>query len=64
MAFEQASRKQDGTAMDSLYVSYQSVDAKEYPLISSLKEELFSGEQERFRWGLEVILQGMLQMQK
>lgn len=64
VAFEQASRKQNGTAMDSLYVSYHSVDAKEYPIISSLKEELFSGEQERFRWGLEVILQGMLQMQK
>ncbi|WP_162604535.1 hypothetical protein [Peribacillus frigoritolerans] len=50
--------------MDSLYVSYQSVDAREYPIISRLKEELFSGEQERFRWGLEVILQGKLQMQK
>ncbi|WP_282943133.1 TetR/AcrR family transcriptional regulator [Paenibacillus sp. RC67] len=63
VAFEQASRDQKGTTLDSIYSSYQSLDVLRYPMLAGLKEEMFSGDQERFRWGIEVILQGILQTQ-
>ncbi|GMA60462.1 TetR family transcriptional regulator [Alicyclobacillus fastidiosus] len=63
-AFEHVSWKQDGNDhMSVIKQSFQMVNPVHYPLIASLKEELFSGDteaKERFRWGLEVILQGIL----
>lgn len=64
VAFEQSTRDQKGTTLDAISASYQSVEAKEYPMIASLKDEMTSsGGQERFRWGLEVILRGILDRQ-
>ena len=66
-AFEQATRDQKGTAIHTIYESYQSLDALRYPMLAGLTEQLFAGEstgQERFRWGLEVILQGILHKQQ
>jgi AcrR family transcriptional regulator len=62
VAFEQTSRNQVGTTLQAVKASYQSLDAKRYPLLISLREEMTSADgKERFRWGLEVILQGILQ---
>ncbi|MBU5445045.1 MULTISPECIES: hypothetical protein [unclassified Paenibacillus] len=65
VAFEHHSWKKHGTKQTSVVKDmYQSADPVRYPLIANLKEELFSGEvaeNERFRWGLEVILRGMMQ---
>ncbi len=67
IAFERASWKKHGTEqMSAIKESFQSADPVNYPLIASLKEEMFSGDtasRERFRWGLEVILRGILQTQ-
>ncbi|UKS25871.1 TetR/AcrR family transcriptional regulator [Paenibacillus sp. HWE-109] len=61
VAFEQSSRDQNGTTLTSIAAFYQSLDAERYPVTASLKEEMLSGGEDRFRWGLEVILQGILQ---
>ncbi|MBL0387451.1 TetR/AcrR family transcriptional regulator C-terminal domain-containing protein [Tumebacillus sp. ITR2] len=61
VAFEQASRNQQGTTLQAAQTFYQSLDAKRYPMLVGVQAEMFSGGPERFRWGLEVILQGMLQ---
>ena len=63
VAFEQASRGEKGASIHAVFASYQTLDAAKYPMLSSLKEEMVSGGQERFRWGVEVILQGILQTQ-
>jgi AcrR family transcriptional regulator len=67
VAFERTSWKKHGTMqMSVIKESFMSADPVRYPLIASLKEELFSGDtasKDRFRWGLEVILQGILQTQ-
>ncbi|WIM38406.1 TetR/AcrR family transcriptional regulator [Paenibacillus sp. PK4536] len=60
VAFEQSSREQKGMTLQSIRDSYQSLDAVEYPMLVRLNEEMFSGDEERFQWGLEVILQGIL----
>lgn len=63
-AFEHLSWQQNGNDhMSVIKQSFQTVNPVHYPLISSLKEELFAGDtesKERFRWGLEVILQGIM----
>lgn len=65
VAFEQTTwKKNGGMQMSVIKESFLSADPARYPLIAVLKEELFSGDtasKERFRWGLEVILQGILQ---
>jgi AcrR family transcriptional regulator len=62
VAFEQTSRNQVGTTLQAVKASYQSLDAKRYPLLIGLREEMTSADgKARFRWGLEVILQGILQ---
>jgi AcrR family transcriptional regulator len=63
VAFEQSTRDQEGITLQAISASYQSLDALQYPMLVGLKDEMFSGGQERFRWGLEVILQGLLQTQ-
>lgn len=64
VAFEQASRDQKGTTLNTISTSYESLDVMRYPMIANLKYELTSsGGEERFRWGIEVILQGILQRQ-
>lgn len=66
VAFEQSSRVQKGTKLHAIYAAYQSLDALRYPMLAGLKNEMFSGDteaRERFRWGLEVILQGILHTQ-
>ncbi len=60
VAFEQSSREQKGMTLQSIRDSYQSLDAVKYPMLVRLNEEMFSGDEERFQWGLEVILQGIL----
>lgn len=60
VAFEQSSHKQTGMTLQSVRDSYQSLDVQKYPMLVSLNKELFSGGKERFQWGLEVILQGIL----
>lgn len=64
VAFEQSSREQKGMTLQSIRDSYQSLDALKYPMLVRLNEEMFSGGKERFEWGLEVILQGILHNQK
>ncbi|KEO83063.1 TetR/AcrR family transcriptional regulator C-terminal domain-containing protein [Tumebacillus flagellatus] len=67
VAFEHVSWKKQGTdQLASIKASYQSADPARYPQITALGETLFSGDtstQDRFRWGLQVILQGILQTQ-
>jgi AcrR family transcriptional regulator len=62
-AFEKHSWRKHGTVkLSDIKDSFQNADPIRFPLISSLNEELFSGEHvimERFRWGLEVMLQGI-----
>lgn len=60
VAFEQSSREQKGMTLQSIRDSYQSLDAVKYPMLVRLNEEMFLGDEERFQWGLEVILQGIL----
>lgn len=65
VAYEQASRDQQGTTIQSLTASYQSLDAKQYPMLTAMVDE-FQAEgppdngRVRFRWGLDVITQGLL----
>lgn len=50
--------------MSAIKESFLSADPVRFPLVASLTGEMFSGDiasKERFRWGLEVILQGILQ---
>ncbi|MFC4304342.1 TetR/AcrR family transcriptional regulator [Cohnella boryungensis] len=65
VAFERAARSKHGEEqMTAIQESYQASDPVRFPLIHSLKEELFSGDtvsKERFYWGIEVILNGILQ---
>ncbi|EFM12505.1 transcriptional regulator, TetR family [Paenibacillus curdlanolyticus YK9] len=68
VAFEQASRNERGNELDALSASYLSLDAAQYPMLAGAREEMTSGSMtpeghERFRWGLDVILQGMMQKQ-
>lgn len=64
VAFEQAARSRYGDEqMAVIKQSYQEVDPIRFPLIHGLKQELFSGDiviKERFYWGMEVILNGIL----
>ncbi|MCR8633013.1 TetR/AcrR family transcriptional regulator [Paenibacillus radicis (ex Xue et al. 2023)] len=65
VAFEQSSRDQKGTTLLAISSSYQSLDAIQYPMIASLRNEMTSSDgEERFRWGLEVILHGILLKQE
>ncbi|GLI07787.1 MULTISPECIES: TetR/AcrR family transcriptional regulator [Paenibacillaceae] len=65
VAFEKAARSRHGEEqMNAIQRSYQASDPVRFPLIHSLKEELFSGDtvsKERFYWGIEVILNGIVQ---
>ncbi|TXK81836.1 TetR/AcrR family transcriptional regulator [Paenibacillus sp. N3.4] len=65
VAFEQVSRIEKGTPLHALSASYQSLNAMKYPMLTALKDVMTGGEMtseghERFLWGLEVILQGIL----
>lgn len=62
VALEKATRSNE--QMVTIQNSYNDADPVRFPLIHSLKKELFSGDtisKERFFWGIEVILQGILQ---
>ncbi|SFJ30448.1 transcriptional regulator, TetR family [Paenibacillus sp. UNC496MF] len=65
IAFEHAARSKHGDEqMTDIQRSYQLSDSVRFPLIHSLKEELFSGDtdsKERFYWGIDVILKGIVQ---
>ncbi|HFK1709265.1 MULTISPECIES: TetR/AcrR family transcriptional regulator [Bacillus cereus group] len=63
VAYEQTARKEKGTTLDPIRASYEALDTARYPMIVSLKENMLSGGEERFRWGLEVVLQGILHTQ-
>lgn len=67
VAFERAARSKHGEElMATIQYSYQNSDPSRFPLIHSLKKELFSGDtasKERFYWGVEVIVNGMMQVQ-
>ncbi|OPA16514.1 TetR/AcrR family transcriptional regulator [Bacillus cereus] len=63
VAFEQTARKEKGTTLDAIRASYETLDVVKYPMIVSLKDDMLSGGEERFRWGLEVVLQGILHAQ-
>ena len=63
VAYEQTARKEKGTTLDPIRASYEALDTARYPMIVSLKEDMLSGGEERFRWGLEVVLQGILHTQ-
>ncbi|OQR56632.1 TetR/AcrR family transcriptional regulator [Bacillus sp. CDB3] len=63
VAYEQTARKEKGTTLDPIRASYEALDTARYPMIVSLKEDMLSGGEERFRWGLEVVLQGILHAQ-
>ncbi|WP_427051270.1 TetR/AcrR family transcriptional regulator [Paenibacillus sp. TC-CSREp1] len=65
IAFERAARsKHSEEQMSAIQDYYQAADPIRFPHIHSLKEELFSGDtvsKERFYWGIEVILNGIVQ---
>jgi len=65
VAFEQAARSKYGDEqMAETRRNYQTSDSVRFPLIHSLKEELFSGDtvsKERFYWGMDVIVSGIVQ---
>ncbi|MFJ5624813.1 TetR/AcrR family transcriptional regulator [Peribacillus loiseleuriae] len=64
LSFERVLRNKKDDDLDDLVALYNTVDVSKYPMISKLKSELFSGDGgERFSWGIEVILQGLLSMQ-
>lgn len=63
VAYERHAWKKHGTVKRAdVKQAFQLADPVRFPLIRSLNEELFSGDtviMERFRWGIEVILQGL-----
>ncbi|MEK8128293.1 TetR/AcrR family transcriptional regulator [Paenibacillus filicis] len=63
-AFEHVSwAKNEKRSFTLMKEAYLSADASQFPFIHSHKNELFSGDasnNERFLWGMEVILQGIL----
>ena len=61
-AVEQAARNEGGDAeLNDLRELVESLDAKTYPHLAKLGAELISGEgQERFRWGLDALVNGIL----
>lgn len=64
VAFEQSSRDLKGMNWQAIAASYQSLDPMTYPFLAGLKDDMVSTDgQERFRWGLEVILEGILRRQ-
>ncbi|MCM3025030.1 TetR/AcrR family transcriptional regulator [Bacillus ginsengihumi] len=64
LSFERTRRSKKDNDLDDMVALYNKVDVSKYPMIGMLKSELFSGEgDERFSWGIEVILQGLLTMQ-
>lgn len=65
VAFEQSSRDRQGVTLNALAASYRSLDPQRYPMLAGLKDEMLSGDDsdggvERFRWGFEAIVQGIL----
>lgn len=66
LSFERGSRvEEESTDLDDMIALYNQADPAKYPLIMMLKSEMFAGGSiERFEWGIEVILQGMLAMSK
>lgn len=66
VAFEQASRDRQGTTLQSLTANYQSIDAQQYPMLTAMRDEFLTGGGDpdlgkvRFRWGFDVIVQGLL----
>ncbi|MCK6078134.1 TetR/AcrR family transcriptional regulator [Paenibacillus silvae] len=65
VALEKAARSSEQMERTQNY--YNEADPVRFPLMNSLKKEIFSGDidsKERFFWGIEVILQGILQMQQ
>ncbi|MGO4272048.1 TetR/AcrR family transcriptional regulator [Paenibacillus sp. TAF58] len=64
VAFEQVSRLRFGTNMEKTFEQFDSLDASKYPLLSQLRKEMISGREERFYWGLEVQLNGLLNVSK
>jgi AcrR family transcriptional regulator len=64
LSFERVLPNRKDYDLEDLAALYKKVDVSKYPMISKLKSELFSGEgDERFSWGIKVILQGLLSMQ-
>ncbi|MBB6673509.1 TetR/AcrR family transcriptional regulator [Cohnella nanjingensis] len=65
VAFEQTSRDRMGTTLQTITETFRSLDPLRYPMIAALKDVMFSGDEtgdlQRFRWGLEAILRGVLQ---
>lgn len=60
LSFERARRNKKDDDLDDMVALYNKVDISKFPMIGMLKSELFSGEgDERFSWGIEVILQGL-----
>ncbi|KAB2486586.1 hypothetical protein F8155_26395 [Priestia endophytica] len=59
VAYEQTSRNQKGQDSTLISTYFHSLEGSQYPMISSMKKEIFSGESERFQWGIEAVLQGI-----
>ncbi len=63
LAYEKHSwKKHDAAKLSDIKQAFSNADSVRFPFIHSLSEELFSGDtvvMERFRWGLEVLLQGI-----
>ena len=62
--FEKTSEARGTMPMPLIQETYRTADPARFPHIARLQQEMFSGDieaRERFRWGLEVILQGLLQ---
>ncbi|MGG1550247.1 TetR/AcrR family transcriptional regulator [Paenibacillus ferrarius] len=63
VAFEQSSRDARGTTIQTHLAAMAALDPQQYPRIASSHADLISGSvdgMERFRWGLDVILQGIM----
>ncbi|WP_180229555.1 TetR/AcrR family transcriptional regulator [Bacillus pseudomycoides] len=68
VAYEHTSRKKHGNMQISdIKETFQNVDPVLFPVLFSLREEMFSGDMEsmeRFHWGLEVLLHGIQHFSK
>ncbi|GAB6930712.1 TetR/AcrR family transcriptional regulator C-terminal domain-containing protein [Paenibacillus sp. JCM 10914] len=66
VVFEKSTWEMHGTThLTSIKDTFMSLDPAQFPMIAAMNHEMFSGDtgsRERFHWGLEVILQGLLQM--
>lgn len=59
-AAEHGGRKDEDAELDTLRETMDAVDARVHPHLAKLQAEMVSGKGQRFRWGLDVLVRGIL----